>query len=439
MHRVSAAAFAAALSTVVSLGPAFAEEPLASASLGVREIAAEVLRANPALRATSAEIDAARGDLTQAGLWPNPEADAEWVEGSVLGSRGDRSGSLGFSQPVPIAGRIERARAVARSGVRIAKSDSDLLALQLVAEAQSTAVSVLALDRAIAARNEALEATQELSRISVRRFQAAETSEADVNLLAIELSSLEQERELLHLERTAALFTLNRLLNRPPDSSLEIEDSLDSSLLGDHSVESLTANALVARPDLRRLRSEATRARAEARLARAEVWEDWSVGAGYRRENSAIDSANLVLKDRDNLLAVGLRIPLPLWNRNQGRVASALARERSAEARLAAAEQATRAEVASAAERTARLRTLTEKFQVEALGRARRNVELLRRGYAQGLTPISDVVQGQRQLAETSARLAETLGALRRAEVDLETAAAASPLLQSKPEEEVLR
>ncbi len=436
MHRVSVAALASALSTVLSLSPACAEEPVASSSLGVREIAAEVLRANPALRAAGAEIDAARGDLTQAGLWPNPEADAEWVEGSILGSQGDRSGRLGFSQPVPIAGRIERARAVARSDVRIAKRDSDLLALQLVAEAQSTAVSVLALERAIAARDEVLKATQELSHISVRRFQAAETSEADVNLLAIEVSSLEQERELLRLERAAALFTLNRLLNRPPDSALEIKDSLDASLLADPSVESLTAKALVARPDLRRLRSEAARARAEARLARAEVWEDWSVGAAYQRENSAIDSANLVLKDRDNLLALSLRIPLPLWNRNQGRVASALARERSTEARLAAAEQAARAEVASAAQRTARLRVLAETFQIDALGRARRNVELLRRGYAQGLTPISDVVQGQRQLAETSARLAETLGALRRAEVDLEAAAAASPLLQSMQEEE---
>ena len=429
MSRSRAPLVAATLTVLASLTAARAQ-PAAPVRLGVRELAAEVLRAHPALRASREDVAAARAERRQAGLWPNPEAEAEWADALWFGDEGERSGSLGISQRLPVAGRLARARDVARADVAISQRDSAALALQLVADAEREAVTVLALERAIGAREEALEATRALAQISARRFRAAETSEADVNLLEIEVSSLEQERELLRLERAAAVITLNRLLSRPPDAPLEIEGALEASLFEAAAADSIVANALRERPDLNRLQTEVARARAEARLARAEAWEDWGVGAAYEREVGTIDDAGLELRDRDNLLALSLRIPLPLWNRNQGRVAAAHARERAAAERLAAAEQTVRAEIATALERTTRLRALSESHQAAALARARRNVELLERGYAQGITPVSEIVQGQRQLADASARLAETLGALRRAEIELEAAAAASPLLR---------
>ncbi|HEU4430127.1 MAG TPA: TolC family protein, partial [Myxococcota bacterium] len=168
---------AATLSLLTSITAARAQ-PAAPGRLGVREVAAEVLRVHHALRAAREDIAAARAERRQAGLWPNPEAEAAWSDDLWFAAEGERSGSLGLSQPIPVAGRLARAREVARADVAISQRNSAALALQLVADAEREAVSVLALDRAIGAREEALEATRGLAQISARRFQAAETSEA---------------------------------------------------------------------------------------------------------------------------------------------------------------------------------------------------------------------------------------------------------------------
>lgn len=400
--------------------------------LGVRSVAAEVVRANPALRAAGEGVAAARAALTQAGAWPNPEVEASWTDDFAFASEGERSGEIGLAQPVPVAGRIKRARDVARADLDISASDAVDLARRLIGEAQAAAVSILALDRAIAARSQVIEATRDLARTSTQRWKAAEASEAEVNLLEIEVSSLDQEREILELERLAMRIALNRLMNRAPDAPFVLEGNLEAPLFDGPSAQLLMEESLRRRPDVARLQLEAEKAHAEVRLARAERWEDWTIGAGYQRDVSVIDDAGVALRDRDNLLALSVSAPLPLWNRNRGRIAAALAGQRAAAARLAALEQSVKAEVTTAFERVAQLRLVTATYQASILPRAERNVALLSRGYSQGLISVGELVQGQRQLAEASARLADTLGDLRQAEVALETAVAASPILEAR-------
>jgi cobalt-zinc-cadmium efflux system outer membrane protein len=139
---------------------------------------------------------------------------------------------------------------------------------------------------------------------------------------------------------------------------------------------------------------------------------------------------------RDDFLGVSVNAPLPLWNRNQGRIAVARADERRAQARLASSERAAEAEVETARRRVEELAHVAREYADSLVPRSQRNVELLERGYRQGLVPITTLVQAEQQLAEIVLRRAETLGELRQAEVDLETAAAASPLLRTIPSPE---
>jgi len=128
-----------------------------------------------------------------------------------------------------------------------------------------------------------------------------------------------------------------------------------------------------------------------------------------------------------------VRVPLPLWNRNQGRIAEAIASERRAGHEVAALERRIAAELEVAQQRIDALGAVAREYRERLVQRAERNVALLRQGYAQGLAPISALVQAQEQLAEISASYAQTLGELRRAEVELETAAAANPILEKRP------
>jgi len=91
--------------------------------------------------------------------------------------------------------------------------------------------------------------------------------------------------------------------------------------------------------------------------------------------------------------------------------------------------RAAEAEAETARRRIEELSRVAREYDESLLPLARGSVALLTRGYRQGLVPITTLVQAEQQLADTVLRRAETLGELRQAEVDLETASAASPLL----------
>jgi cobalt-zinc-cadmium efflux system outer membrane protein len=398
-----------------------------------RAAAEEALRANPELRAAREAIEVARARLAQAGLWPNPELALAGASDFAFANEGEASANVALEQRFPIAGRLARAQDLARVDVEVALAEARDFERTLIGEVERTAVSILALDRAVESRDAVIEAARGLVGASRRRLEAAEVSEADLNLLEIGLARLEQERRLLELERRNRAVELNRLLHRANEAPVRVTGTLDEPLYAPLSGADPLEVALRERPDLQRQRLSMTRAQAELPLARAEAWEDWSVETGYQRENSVLDDRGLALSSRDNLLAAAVRVPLPLWNRNQGRIAEAIASERRAGHEVAALERRIAAELEVAQQRIDALGAVAREYRERLVQRAERNVALLRQGYAQGLAPISALVQAQEQLAEISASYAQTLGELRRAEVELETAAAANPILEKRP------
>ncbi len=414
-----------------------AAEPVPTETgLTPRSAAAEALRASPDLAAAYESIDAARGRLLQAGLWPNPALALTGRSDFAFQNEGERAFGVDLAQRFPVAGRLARGQDVARVDVALALAEAREFERVLIGEVQRTVYGLVALDEAIASREGVLRTAEQLARAATRRRQAAEVSDADVNLLEIELARFEQEKRRLELDRAVAAVRLNQLLNRSADSPTVFASSLQEPAFDTSRTAMDLTKTASKRPDLEAIRLESDRARADARLARAESWEDWTVGAGYESDRQVFrnePSVDPIGVKRDDFLGLAVDVPLPLWNRNQGRIAEAHANERRARARLAARERAVEAEIEAARRRAAELARVASEYHDSLLPRSRQNVELLERGYRQGLVAITTLVQAEQQLADTVLRHAQTLGELRQAEVDLETAAGASPLLA--PEE----
>ena len=422
------ATLAISIAIALPLATRAAEPVPADTGLTASSAAAEALRANPELAAAAAAIDAAQGRLMQAGLWSNPQLRLAGRTDVVFQNDGERTFDVDLEQRFPIAGRLARARDLARVDVALALAESREFQRTLIGDVQRSVYRLAALDETIASRETVIRTAAQLVHAATRRRQAAEVSDADVNLLEIELARFEQEKRRLELDRRTEAVLLNRLLYRAVDAPVRVSMDLASSAFDPTQV----GDALDRRPDLVRTRLEIDRARAEARLARAETWEDWTLGAGYEKDRQVFrdePSVDPIGVKKDDFLGVSVKVPLPLWNRNQGRVVSARADERRAQARLASLERAAEAEVEVARRRVEELERVASEYEESLLPRAQRNVGLLERGYRQGLAPITTLVQAEQQLADTVLRRAQTLGELRQAEVDLETAAAASPLL----------
>ena len=87
----------------------------ATAPFTLDELVGEALRENPEMRALSASIDSARGEVTTAATWPNPELSLSPKVAHVKGdgSRGttEFDGQYGFTQTIEFPGAHAPSRA----------------------------------------------------------------------------------------------------------------------------------------------------------------------------------------------------------------------------------------------------------------------------------------------------------------------------------------
>lgn len=397
-------------------------QPLAT-NLTPESAALTALAENRDLVAARFAIRQAEGRLKQAGLWPNPEFELSRQSDRAFANEGEYAFSTGFKQRFPITGRLAKAKAVARVDVA-----------QAIAEVRNQerllAGDALGLSRALLVTQEKLKANQEIQsviqkvlEVSEKRLKVAEVSAADVNLAKLELQKLTLAQAALLNQQEIAATELNRLLGREPKSPLQMS-GVASAEFDTNSVAEISAQALVRRPDRQLAALGIDRAGAEIKLAKAEKWEDWTVGFDYSRERG-IFSEPTRLDDTDNFIGLSVSIPLPLWNRNQGRITEARATQQRAEAELKALELRIATEAQTAENQMRRWLGILRQYREESINLAEENIVLLQKGYADGLVTITAVIQAQQQLTELRQNYLEALGEFIRAKTEWETATTA--------------
>jgi len=345
---------------------------------------------SPDIKAARAQVDAAVGRLEQAGLWPNPRLGLS----NESGADGSYTRSVAVAQDFPIAGRIGRAENVARVDVARALAEVNEAERQLLGEVISTYYEVLALNQKLAVRDRLIAIQQSLVDASAARNKAGEVSELDVNAATLELERLHQERTVFAAERIAKLRTLGGLVALDSDVPLNVTDN-PLPLAGLPALTTLTEEAVARRPDLRLLELSANRAIAEQALARAAAWQDWTVSLGARRDKLVIEGAPP--QSRDNSLMLGLTVPLPLFNQNQGTVAVAAADEITAREGAKALQLRIKNEVAGEYGEAIALLSVVKRFNTHDLPLAQHTAALARDAYSKGQLSMPEVVQIERQ------------------------------------------
>lgn len=389
-------------------------------SASVADLVAAAQRDNPTLEAARSAIAVSRARLANTGLKPNPLLEVGARSDFLFGNEGEYELSASVSQDIPMAGRLLRAKDVARVDVAIAQAEVDEAARKLAGEVAGAAWRLRLLDHRSADAKKPLAVDESLLAVLRKRFRAAEVSEMDINTVRIELQRHAQALRTLELERQAIAAGLNALLGRPVDAPLRIAGSLE--LLPLPPLATLQAQARARRPDWHKALLGVDRAAADAALARSERWEDWSVALGISQDRQVIQGAPP--QDPGRMLGASLSIPLPLHNNGSARLAVASAESAQAQALADAQGRAIDAEVAVAYVRVEGLRTSLVQAQ-QAYAPAERNLELARVGYSMALLSVFDIVRAQRELAEAHARYFELLDEALQAQVQLQTATGA--------------
>lgn len=377
------------------------------------------LEQNRDLVAARFAIRQAEGRLKQAGLWPNPEFDLGRNTDAPFASEGEYAFSTGFKQRFPITGRLGKARAVARVDVAQAVAEVRNQERLLAGDALGLSRDLLVTQEKLKANQELQSTIQKLIEVSEKRLQVAEVSPADLNLAKLELQKLTLAQAALLNQQEMATTALNHLLGREPKSPLQMS-GVASAEFDTNAVAEASRQSLARRPDRQLAALGIDRAGAEIKLAKAEKWEDWTVGFDYSRDVGKFDAP--IGNKTDDFIGLSVSIPLPLWNRNQGRITEARATQQRAEAELKALELRIATEVQTDENQMRRWLGILRQYREESIKLAEENIALLQKGYADGLVNITAVIQAQQQLTELRQNYLEALGEFIRAKTEWEIA-----------------
>lgn len=382
MYRLRAALGAAVL-VFVSNGTAHARPITLSEALAMAE-------RSPALTVAATSVDEARGILEQAGKYTyNPAIGG--VTGPVFGP-GSRvyDFEIGISQAIELGGKRSARKKVA--GAERDAAVETLAATRVAVQAEVRRVFQLALvARArvdVANENEAW--ARQFHEAARERQRLGAATQTEVNVAVAGLgraiaAKKEAERDLLYAQQA-----FGDVLGMP-GADLEPAGAMPTFPAPAANEDTLVRAALGARRDLAATdRLQIARA-ANVELADALAVPDPELSVSWVR--SGLDDSNAVV--------AGIRVELPLWNRNQGNRAAARAQQHRATIELEAMRNGVDREVRIALRRYRSATEAVSAFDQQVVGTLAENLKLARETLAAGKLGLLDINNVRRDLVES--------------------------------------
>ena len=385
-----------------------------AATFTVEGTVAQVRQRNPDLVAARMAIAEARGRRRQAGRFANPE-----LETAVYPNVAGREGFLTFelNQRLPLTGRLRLEKTISETQIRVAEAEVAELERTLAGSAAVAAVEWGVLEREQALRERQVANSRELRDGATRVAAAAEGSSIEADQFAVEAEQLEIQRLQLDAERAAVEGRLRPLLGLPASEPLRIElEPLEPA------PPPGATPAAVARSDQRVALERRRSAELSVALARAQRWQD--IGIGVVGQGQRVQDVPVGLRD-ESFVGLQISVPLPLWNRNEGRIEEAKATLGRSDREIEAVELRIRSEVAVAQAQVRVAEAMLSRVATQLLPAATRVEESLERLRGMGQATLTDMLRArERRLLAEAARLSAERD-LRKARVQWMTATGA--------------
>ena len=365
----------------------------------------------PVLRSAEAGRQAAQGDRVTAGLRPNPDfaIDAENIGGSRSYS-GIQSleTTYSLSQRIETGGKRQARIDAAGRAVALTGLDVEAVRLDLVREVTRALAAAVASRRAVDIAGERVRLADEVLRATRARVEAGR--EAFVQQRRAEVA---RETAAVFLERSqreagVAARALAVLLASPAVEVAARAAWFDE--LGPRPDPSRAAALPPGQLDRQRLDALIDQRRAELDLQRRNAIPDVSIGAGVRHYREAGGDAAFVL---------GLRVPLPVFDRNQGNILRAGAELNRAEAEAERGRLYLDAALSDSERRLDQAWRAADSLRRVVLPAAGEAAASAREGYAGGKFSLLEVLDAQRALSDAREQLNAALLEVQQVRADI--------------------
>lgn len=376
----------------------------ASQSLSLPQAIATAFSHNPDIAAARWEIGVAEGGRVQAGLIPNPELSWE-VEDT---RRNTSTTTVLLSQTLELGGKRGARIDLAKQGQSTAEIELERRGNDLRADVMQAFYAASRAQTGLDLAKESQKLAERGLYVAQGRIRAGKSSPVEATRAEVQLA--ETRLQVKRAETTLA--SSYRELSRATGSISLVFDRLE--------VEPLARDAL---PPSHRLLSLLTQS-AELRLAEAQIARQ-DAALGSERAQRVPDltvsvGSQYVREERERVNVVGLSMPLPLFNRNQGNVLSASRRADQAQDLRNATELKLRTQVQSALDVWATASQEVESFNRIILPSAQSAVDTATRGFEMGKFGFLEVLDAQRTLIAARGQYLESLALATDAKVAME-------------------
>ena len=265
---------------------------------------------NFTLSAAGREIDASEGAVIQARVIPNPEL-ATLVEDT---RRSSRTSTAQINMPIELGGKRSARISAAERGREAAQASLGSIRADLRAAVIERFFSVLIAQERIKLARGSLDIATRGTDVAARRVAAGKVSPVEETKARVEQANVGLELAEATAELQSARQALTALWGNDLPRFSDAQGNLDA-LPSRPAPDALRA-ALDESPDIIASRVEIERRQALIGVERSRQYPDLTVSVGAKRDNDI----------HRNMAVIGVSIPLPLFDRNQGNLYEAIRR-----------------------------------------------------------------------------------------------------------------
>lgn len=362
------------------------------------------LQANPEIAAATREVQATEGAIIQAGTLRNPEIAAS-IEDT---KRETRTSALQLNQPVELGGkRAARVTAAERSH-DVAVIELSGVQADVRASVVTAFYDVITAQERYRLAQSTVELAQRASTIASKRVQAGKVSPVEETRARVAESEvrveLAQARSELDIARRQLAATWGNTAPRFDYAEDQIEN-----------VPALPAfESLVQRlersPGLLRARMEISRRQALTQVERSRRIPDIVLSLGVQRDEQL----------GRNQAIVGVSVPIPIFDRNQGNILEAQRRADKARDELTVTQVRLNRDLGQTYGRMQGARQAVDLLQKETLPGAQSAYEATTKGFELGKFSFLEVLDAQRTYFQAKAQYLRALSEAQRSAAEID-------------------
>lgn len=376
----------------------------------LESVGSRIRAQNPDLAAARLRIQEAVGRMNQSGRLSNPDLETSFEHNAAF-----REGKfeVGLSQRFPVTDRLRLEKDVSTTELRAAEVEVREVERLIAASAKEAVVKVLANRQRRELLDEQAVLSKKFADFLSESAAKGEGSLIDAGQARLEATSIAMEIRQLDAEQAALVGGLKPLLGMKTGESLTVSGKLPETKLP--AAEADPAR----RPDFQVAKLEATAAVQGVALEQARRYDDVEGGLFAAAERSE-DAPN----GYENEAIIGLRfkIALPFWNKNEGKIQEAQARQERKEKEVIALDRNIRLEAEAARAEMSQWANLIREIDETLLPLAQEQSTLAENSYRTGQGEIQSVLRAREKRLQLAAAKLDAQREFQLARVRHETA-----------------